>query len=670
MDAKLGGRQNTSVRDVSTRRAKMEEADQILLLTLGRLGCTIPEGITSVADVVENDALVPICSSCLRVIQPDDAVPPPLCLPPEMSGRFRVGTELAARLQACGYSRELGFHQFLYPAEQDTRAILKFLVDRMPKTLEVDKTSSSGNEQNGRGRLVNASERAASGVGDSLRQGSEMRAITSANSDTGAARLRAAVQRMELTAVAASSARARRRSPKSSTPFWTVHLRADELKSSVPFTSQSPPAFVLSSTLEYVVQDAAATLSRAEAQLHKLTATDGTLGPTVATLDADGNQLDPDAFRMLVASGYRGKIGKCMGKSGTGGQRSEHGVELTSDRKQENTEDVVAGLDISRMEIVNLGGASSAKSTAATLLVNRESELEVIRERLREAETAAAEVEMEQEGATRLEEEATRRKGDEQDKMKGLEAEYVLHKQTTGLMLGTDRPIAESEAELHRVLDTAEQRARQLQDEWDSAKTLIEAELSEHTRAADARRRLAKEQLGHVHAFRVELRDLAIEARSKDEEQIRLMEEYNVAPKNFQRASFVRRINEIVKNVKKQEGEIAKIVGDTRAMQRELDGARESMGRAYALVDDTLYRDAKGGDELCKEAYLHLAGIHGEFAELTEKVEETGQCGKTQRELERKLEELLKQPENVEQVMADITSIEAEIEFLAKELQV
>ena len=111
------------MRDVSTRRAKMEEADQILLLTLGRLGCTIPEGITSVADVVENDALVPICSSCLRVIQPDDAVPPPLCLPPEMSGRFRVGTELAARLQACGYSRELGFHQFLYPAEQDTRAI-------------------------------------------------------------------------------------------------------------------------------------------------------------------------------------------------------------------------------------------------------------------------------------------------------------------------------------------------------------------------------------------------------------------------------------------------------------------------------------------------------------------------------------------------------------------
>jgi hypothetical protein len=35
------------------------------------------------------------------------------------------------------------------------------------------------------------------------------------------------------------------------------------------------------------------------------------------------------------------------------------------------------------------------------------------------------------------------------------------------------------------------------------------------------------------------------------------------APKNVQRPSFVRRINEIVKNVKKQEGEIIKIVNDT-----------------------------------------------------------------------------------------------------------
>ena len=109
------------------------------------------------------------------------------------------------------------------------------------------------------------------------------------------------------------------------------------------------------------------------------------------------------------------------------------------------------------------------------------------------------------------------------------------------------------------------------------------------------------------------------------------MAEYEAAPKNVQRPTFVRRINEIVKNVKKQEAEIAKIVSDTREIQREINGAQEAMGRAYALVDDTLYRDAKHGEEACKEAYRHLNGIHGGFAELAASVEESGRCGKVGR---------------------------------------
>jgi hypothetical protein len=47
-----------------------------------------------------------------------------------------------------------------------------------------------------------------------------------------------------------------------------------------------------------------------------------------------------------------------------------------------------------------------------------------------------------------------------------MEAEYLLHKQTTGMVLGTERPVSESEAELHRALDAAERRAGALREEW------------------------------------------------------------------------------------------------------------------------------------------------------------------------------------------------------------
>ena len=148
----------------------MEEADQILLLTLGRAGCAVPEGVTTVAEVVEGDALVPMCASCLIAINPNDAAPPPTRLPPEMSGRFRVGTDLATRLHGLGYTRELGFHQFLYPSEPDTRAILKFLLDKMPKAADADKAAAYAGQQGGaRGQADTAADRAAAAVAASLR---------------------------------------------------------------------------------------------------------------------------------------------------------------------------------------------------------------------------------------------------------------------------------------------------------------------------------------------------------------------------------------------------------------------------------------------------------------------------------------------------------------------
>lgn len=57
----------------------------------------------------------------------------PTALPGGMSARFRVGTSLAAACKALGYAQELGYNNFLYPNESDARALLMWLVDRLPK---------------------------------------------------------------------------------------------------------------------------------------------------------------------------------------------------------------------------------------------------------------------------------------------------------------------------------------------------------------------------------------------------------------------------------------------------------------------------------------------------------------------------------------------------------
>ena len=47
--------------------------------------------------------------------------------------RFRVCTSLASAITSLGFAGELGFNHFLYPSEAETRRLLLFLVDQMPK---------------------------------------------------------------------------------------------------------------------------------------------------------------------------------------------------------------------------------------------------------------------------------------------------------------------------------------------------------------------------------------------------------------------------------------------------------------------------------------------------------------------------------------------------------
>lgn len=56
------------------------------------------------------------------------------------------------------------------------------------------------------------------------------------------------------------------------------------------------------------------------------------------------------------------------------------------------------------------------------------------------------------------------------------------------------------------------------------------------------------------------------------------------------RTSYVHRITELVKNSQKQEKDIAKIITDTRELQRESNSANDRLRRTYALVDELVFR--------------------------------------------------------------------------------
>ena len=91
----------------------MEDADRLLLLALGRVGCSVPANVRSMADVVAANALPAMCASCLGALDAsrvsgaagDGTVSPSAePYPVDAAARIRACEALAARINALARS--------------------------------------------------------------------------------------------------------------------------------------------------------------------------------------------------------------------------------------------------------------------------------------------------------------------------------------------------------------------------------------------------------------------------------------------------------------------------------------------------------------------------------------------------------------------------------------
>jgi hypothetical protein len=112
----------------------MEEADGILFLSLQQASIPVPDGIATVAQIT-SPILIAVVSRCLNLIsQGGDEYADKL--PKSIAGQHRLCTALGNKFKELGYSRECGYNNFLYPNVKDTRLLLLWLVEKLPKSSE------------------------------------------------------------------------------------------------------------------------------------------------------------------------------------------------------------------------------------------------------------------------------------------------------------------------------------------------------------------------------------------------------------------------------------------------------------------------------------------------------------------------------------------------------
>ncbi|KAK9156377.1 hypothetical protein Sjap_003857 [Stephania japonica] len=123
----------------------MEEAQAILLNSLQSSGVSIPSNLNSIRELSPGD-LVTICSQSLHLI--DGSISIRASLPESVAERFKTCSEICSAIQSLGFIGELSFHQFLYPSEEDSYKLLRFLLERLSVTSEDEK--AMGDEVKGK----------------------------------------------------------------------------------------------------------------------------------------------------------------------------------------------------------------------------------------------------------------------------------------------------------------------------------------------------------------------------------------------------------------------------------------------------------------------------------------------------------------------------------------
>ena len=114
--------------------------------------------------------------------------------------------------------------------------------------------------------------------------------------------------------------------------------------------------------------------------------------------------------------------------------------------------------------------------------------------------------------------------------------------------------------------------------------------------------------LEEIREMRERMKEVADEARLKDDLYKQLVREHERMTKDMSRGSYTKRMMEIVVNIQRQKEDIGKILGDTRYVQKEINQLTGKLERVFTITDEQVYKDARK-DEARRNAYKLLASL-------------------------------------------------------------
>ena len=627
------------------------------LLSLRRAGVQFDDNVTSLSDLFasspssatlrsndfvkksneNDDALARLCRAWFLRFKKRDRLLErlPKEFPPESnpSGRFRAATSYARALNAVlddatkgttPSSKRIGFSHFLYPSEQHAREIVSLLCEMIPegeKNADVfEGTGSSASSSSKNGSSLSALERA-------------VRVATNAAASSGGA---------------SSSSSSDRRKRRMMREIVNEHARILASKQRM----RDREGFKLTTN-----KDVAWTKENGlwpegpdddEGFAVNVLASKGAGGLVAAALNVAGG----DKLALISSSRNNRSLGNVDQEETDAMRRLGDKIKSAAEAKK-NREDF-------------------ANQTLEQRAEAREKDLEDLQNDVETTRVTMEAYVLRCEKALSEMLEYARLEKEERAKFPDLEEEYLIRKMATDMVVGPNAAKQSPEKareEMEKLVQEDESRRQDLQKEWDDARLPLEREIEKRNAKAEAERMRAKEQLEEIQRWKEEAKEQIKLARQKAEERDQLLRALERAPKGVNRPSLVQKVTTIVKNIKKQDLEISKIVRDAKAAELQVAESAESLRKIYAVVEDAIFKAAKT-DETMKMAYRYLHDMHKMFAKISRDVAEASESARARGELEKQMDSLKELNTDSSRVAKDVSVLRKSVKKLEERVNV
>lgn len=163
-----------------------------------------------------------------------------------------------------------------------------------------------------------------------------------------------------------------------------------------------------------------------------------------------------------------------------------------------------------------------------------------------------------------------------------MEKEIMIKKQTLELL----PKAADNVRALTAECDEQSKHLSSLADEWEVHRAPLLERLNSLQLLKSQRRQRCKEMIEDIKRYKEEIAGMAPELREKQAKSVALQEERAKLNQDVSRSIYTEKILMVTRNLAKHNAEVEKVCGDIRELQRDIGRTTEALQRADAVAEE------------------------------------------------------------------------------------